>query len=206
MKQVLTAVGLVCGLAATPALAQETASDLTGFYAGPVVGYDRADSDDDAESDASDGVVYGAVVGYDFAVGGAILGLEAEMTDSSIKETEVDVFEDGDEMSIGAGLDLYLGARAGMRVGRTGLLYVKGGYTELDIDFDYAGPTIDLSGTEAIDGYRVGAGGEFALSRNLGARLEYRYSNYGAADDFDEDVEIGALERHQAVAALVYRF
>ncbi|NVD45691.1 outer membrane protein [Qipengyuania atrilutea] len=207
MKTIVFAAGLGCALIAGPAFAQDAGSDYTGLYAGPVAGYDRLTVDDEIDgSDSSDGVVYGAVVGYDFAVGSAVLGVEAELTDSSISQTEFDFFEEGDEFAVGAGLDLYVGARAGIRVGRAGLLYVKGGYSELDVDYDYDGPTVSLSGTEAIGGYRLGAGGEFALSRRLGARVEYRYSNYGSGDELGEDVSLGVLERHQVMAALLYRF
>lgn len=207
MRIIVVAAGFGMALIAGPGFAQEPVNDFAGFYAGPIVGYDSLNADDELdEADSSDGVVYGAVVGYDFAVGGAVLGLEAELSDSSISQTEYDFFEDGDAFAVGAGLDLYVGARAGFRVGQAGLLYAKGGYSELDIDYDYDGPTVSLTGTEAIGGYRVGAGGEFAFSPSLGARVEYRYSNYGSGDELEEDVSLGDLERHQVVAALLYRF
>ena len=62
------------------------------------------------------------------------------------------------------------------------------------------------------DGYRVGAGVEYALTGQSFVKLEYRYSNYSDAeidfggdapntDNFDIDTD-----RHQVVAGVGFRF
>lgn len=205
MRMAIAAGALAALIAAVPALAQDSPRGPGGFYAGPLAGVDITESDGESES----GIVYGATVGYDFSSGPAIFGVEAEMTDSSIEVDERDLLLAGDRLSVGAGLDFYLGARAGMRVGQGGLLYVKAGYTELDIDVEYDDGVDSFSETEPVDGYRLGLGGEFPVGRRMAARIEYRYSNYSSgnfdADDLDD--AIGSdLERHQGVATLLFRF
>ena len=125
MKKISTL--LVAGSLAAfsaPAMAQDSSSNFDGFRVQGVLGYDalKAGSsvDDDANEDndqSIDGAVYGIQAGYDFDLGGAVVGLEAELTDSSA-ETE---FTNGDFEGFGfgqveAGRDLFLGARAGAQV------------------------------------------------------------------------------------------
>ena len=62
-----------------------------------------------------------------------------------------------------------------------------------------------------LDGYRVGAGVEHALSPNTYAKIEYRYSNYGRASVlYGSDVTSGKFDvdtdRHQAVVSYGFRF
>ena len=62
------------------------------------------------------------------------------------------------------------------------------------------------------DGYRVGAGAEYALGTNSFAKLEYRYSNYKKAEiDLGGTLPDGGrfnvdTDRHQIVAGFGYRF
>ncbi|MAE90093.1 MAG: autotransporter outer membrane beta-barrel domain-containing protein, partial [Pelagibaca sp.] len=124
MKKISTL--LVAGSLAAfsaPAMAQDNSSNFDGFRVQGVLGYDalKAGSsvDDDANEDndqSIDGAVYGIQAGYDFDLGGAVVGLEAELTDSSA-ETE---FTNGDFEGFGfgqvdAGRDLFLGARVGAK-------------------------------------------------------------------------------------------
>ena len=62
------------------------------------------------------------------------------------------------------------------------------------------------------DGYRLGAGIEYALDTNTFAKVEYRYSNYSDAElDFEgdiADVDVGEIDtdRHQVMVGFGYRF
>ena len=74
-----------------PAMAQDTGS-FDGFRIQGVAGYDAlkagssVDDDANADNDQSiDGLVYGVQVGYDYDLGTAVIGLEAELTDSTAK-------------------------------------------------------------------------------------------------------------------------
>lgn len=168
---------------AAPAMAQE-APAFTGGHAEAIVGYDTVDFGSGIGN--GDGVVYGVNVGYDFAVGGAIAGLEAELTDSSAEKTLVP------GLKLEAKRDIYVGARVGAPMGAA-LLYAKAGYTNARIGASGVGAA--GIGSANGDGFRVGAGVEYALSGNLFVKGEYRYSNYEAD-----------VSRHQVVGGLGIRF
>jgi outer membrane immunogenic protein len=187
---------LLAGAAATPAMAQEAASPFSGVRVEGLVGYDRPSIEDEG----SDGVVYGAGVGYDFqSRGGLVIGVEGEATDSTADDCIADFDITGDELCARAGRDFYAGARVGTAVSPNVLLYAKGGYTNARIGLDYedgtAGTTADFDESRNLDGLRAGAGVEFAIGPNSYAKTEYRYSNYE-----------GGFDRHQVVAGFGFRF
>jgi outer membrane immunogenic protein len=95
------------------------------------------------------------------------------------------------------GRDIYVGARVGTTVGANTLLYAKAGYTNARVRTTYDGPgtALDFDVGENLDGFRVGAGAEFALGPNSFLKTEYRYSNY--EQDF---------AKHQVVAGFGFRF
>ncbi len=181
-------------LAATPAAAQE-APPFSGVRVEGIVGYDTTDVD----GENSDGVVYGVGVGYDFQVGGAVLGIEAEASDSTVDECFTDIDLVGDELCVQSGRDLYVGGRAGAVVGRSVLVYGKAGYTNGRVALAYqdgtSGTALDFEQGENLDGVRLGGGVEMAIGSNSFAKVEYRYSNYEQGFD-----------RHQAVAGFGFRF
>jgi outer membrane immunogenic protein len=160
-----------------------------------LVGYDTTD----VEGESSDGVTYGAQVGYDVQSRGAVLGVEGEIADSTVDECVQDVDLTGDELCVSAGRDLYVGGRAGAAVSPNVLVYGKAGYTNARVKADYedgtAGTTLDFEDGENLDGVRVGGGVELALGPNSYAKTEYRYSNYEQGFD-----------RHQVVAGFGFRF
>ena len=218
-----TAALLVAGsmlAAATPALAQD-GGNFEGFKVEGLAGYDisRAgssiDDDTNADNDQSiDGFNYGVGVGYDFNANGVIIGIEGELTDSTA-ETE---FDDGDFEGFGlgnveTGRDLYVGARVGVVAQPDLLLYAKGGYTNARYNINSSFDGNDYRARIDTDGWRVGAGAEYALSGNTYAKLEYRYSNYSDAElDFENenqpDVDLGEIDtdRHQLMAGFGFRF
>jgi outer membrane immunogenic protein len=213
----LTAV-LLAGSAIAPAAAQP------GTFTGPrvegIVGYDvlRSGEEEDGvatgdnEGDESiDGVAYGVGVGYDFDLGGVVVGVEGEYVDST-GEQEFGETVDGTEFlgRIETGRDLYLGARIGVPVTPRTLLYAKGGYTNTSIESAFTSDTDSVDFDTTVDGYRVGAGIEQMLGSNAYVKAEYRYSNYNGLqfdDDLfgDEDIDID-LDRHQVVAGIGLRF
>lgn len=207
---------------AVPAAAQDN-SAFTGPRVEAVVGYDNLSAGSDIDNDLqgnmddqdADGVTYGAAVGYDVAVGGVVLGAEAELTESS---AGVDINPGGDPNLFGlgnvnAGRDIYVGARVGALVGDRALVYAKAGYTNARFDIQGTrGNEIDSRSLDT-DGYRLGAGAEYALTENTFVKLEYRYSNYSEGEiDFErEDVadtdrfDIDT-DRHQIMAGVGFRF
>lgn len=219
-KTVALLAGISLSAIAAPAFAQDSEPTFTGPRVEGIIGYDisKAGSsvDDDVNQDndqSIDGFMYGIAVGYDFDFGGVVVGAEAELTDSTAK---VD-FGDGDFEGFGfgnvsSGRDIYLGARAGVKVMPDVLLYAKGGYTDAKFDVRSNDGTTEFNQDIDTDGYRIGAGAEYALNQNSFMKLEYRYSNYSSAEvDFEGDIADSDpfdvdLDRHQIVASYGVRF
>ena len=217
-----TAALLVAGsilATATPAMAQDS-DNFDGFRIEALAGYDvskagsTSDNDTNANDDQSiDGLAYGVGAGYDFDAGGVVLGLEAEYVGSTA-ETEYDMgdFEDIGVGNVETGRDLYLGARIGVKANDDLLVYAKGGYTNATYNFRNNDGTTEYEVDLDTDGFRVGAGLEYALSGNTFAKVEYRYSNYSDAElDFEGDAPDVAvpdidLDRHQVMAGFGMRF
>ena len=178
MKTVIFAATAAAILSAAPAFAQDSDS-FVGPRAEVVAGYDAVKTNIDGVG-TPDGFLYGFGLGYDFRAGGAILGLEAEISDSTAKRD----FIDG---SLETDRDLYVGARAGLPIGTSTLAYVKAGYTNARLE------AAGIGGN--ADGVRVGAGIEYKLGGKVYLKGEYRYSNYEAD-----------LERHQVLGGVGIRF
>lgn len=179
MKTVIFAAMSAAVLAVSaPAMAQE-AAPFTGARAEALVGYDKLDTNSAIGN--PDGLLYGIGLGYDMQMGGAVLGIEGEVSDSTAKRTFLGT-------DIDAARDLYVGARAGFVIGDQALAYVKAGYTNARIE-------TEGFGGENGDGVRVGAGLEYKLGGQLFLKGEYRYSNYE-----------GDVERHQFATGLGLRF
>ncbi|MBX7500058.1 outer membrane beta-barrel protein [Qipengyuania sp. YG27] len=205
---------------AAPAMAQDADSNFDGFRVQGVTGYDALQAgssvDDDGvdNNDQSiDGVVYGVQAGYDFDLGGAVVGLEAELSDSTAK-TE---YTNGDFEGFGfgqvdAGRDLFLGARVGAKVAPDLLLYAKGGYTNAKLNILSNDGTTEYDQTFDLDGWRAGAGVEYAINPSTFMNVEYRYSNYSKGEvDLNGDLADGDrfdvdLDRHQIMAGVGVRF
>ncbi len=143
----------------------------------------------------------------------ASLGVEAELSDSTAK-TE---FTDGDFEGFGlgnveTGRDIYVGARAGFLAAPDLLIYGKGGYTNARYNIESSFDGDEYRAKIDTDGFRIGAGAEYALSGNSFAKIEYRYSNYSDAElDFEGDApdqDLGEidLDRHQVMVGYGLRF
>lgn len=217
---VLLVAGSALSISA-PAMAQ---SVVDGTFTGPRVeilgGYDSSsagssiDDDSSVDNDQSiEGVVYGGGLGYDFNAGGVVLGVEGEYTGST---ADVE-FQDGDFEGFGlgnveTGRDLYIGARVGLLAQPDLLVYAKGGYTNAKYNIRSTFGTETFDEDIDADGYRVGAGVEYAMNERSFVKLEYRYSNYSDAEiDYAGDAPDTAnfdidTDRHQVVAGVGFRF
>ncbi|HKT15978.1 MAG TPA: porin family protein [Allosphingosinicella sp.] len=190
----LVLIAAMTAASATPALAQP-AAPFTGPRVEGVVGWDRAGRNGVGNND---GIAYGVGAGYDFQLGGAVVGVEGEAADATTDRCAGGVSVPGDELCFKAKRDLYVGARVGGVIGDRTLLYAKGGYTNARFGLDYddgaTGAGNFKSGTN-LDGFRVGAGVERGIGRNSFVKAEYRYSNYQQGFD-----------RHQVVTGVGVRF
>lgn len=200
MRTLFLTTALVIAGTAAPALAQD-AAPFEGPRVEAIVGWDKVDDKGGTPSSSSDGVTYGGAFGYDFRSGAMVFGPEVELTGSTTDTRTPNVLAVGDELKIDAGRDIYAGLRVGAVLGESTLLYAKGGYTNARVNYTYTLGTTTIADGENLDGWRLGAGIEQSLGRNLYVKGEYRYSNYGAFDDYGVDVD-----RHQVVAGVGFRF
>lgn len=187
-------------MVAAPAMAQDEGIAFDGPYVAGIVGYDKVRIDTPAGAGSDDGVFYGGVVGFDKNFDGVVLGVEGEYTDSNIKETAQDVFLLGDSVSVKTGRDLYAGIRLGGEIKPGFLVYAKGGYTNVKAKAAYDDGLTVVSGSDKLEGYRLGAGIETNVSGFL-TRLEYRYSDYGNYEGTGLQPD-----RHQVALLVGYRF
>ena len=173
MKKLTFIAAAAVATFATPAFAQDMGdADNGGLFVGALAGYDTVQLESAGGEDADDqGVLYGVTAGYDIDVGKAVLGIEAEVSDTTISDDVGD-----------AGLDIYGGLRLGYEMDDNDIIYLKAGYTNVDID-----------DADNLEGVRVGGGFEHNFGGFFG-RLEYRYSNYNVSDVVDEDLN---GNRHQ---------
>lgn len=206
-------------LVAAPAMAQDQAPSFTGFRVEGLVGYDSSrpgsssDIDNAGDLDQSiNNVDYGVGAGFDTNLGGVVVGVEGEWMQSQAK-THYDTFgfTTFGVSNIKAGRDFYVGARIGVPIASRVLLYAKGGYTNARYNILATDNTTETQTNIDLDGWRVGGGAEFEISRNIFVKAEYRYSNYGrgrvnapsgySSDHFDVDVD-----RNQVVGGVGVRF
>lgn len=221
-KAVATLLAGTMMAAASPALAQSVDDDspFTGLRVQGVTGFDSIGAGSSVDDDGVDnndqsaeGIIYGVAAGYDIDFGGIVIGPEAEFSGSTAKAT----YEDGDFEGFGfgntsTGRDIYLGLRAGAKVGDRALAYVKGGYTNARLDINANDGVNETNPNYDLDGYRIGGGLEYAISENMFINAEYRYSNYSKAEvDLDGTLPDGDrfdvdLDRHQVAIGLGVRF
>ena len=173
-------------VAATPAAAQ-------GFRAEVHGGWDHASADDEGES----GLTYGIGLGYDLPVGErATVGLDLSADLSSLEECETSVVLANDRACLDAGRDLAAAVRLGYKVSDRGTIYGLAGYTNARFRFSYTTPAgVRTSDASNLDGFRLGAGYQHAISDRTYGKVEYRYSNY------ENDVS-----RHQVLLGVGVKF
>lgn len=200
MRTKIFAAALVASSAlAAPAFAQDADPTFTGPRVEALVGWDRVE--DGSGVGSTDGLGYGAAIGYDHQIGStAVLGIEGEVMGSTAKDTVNGAFVPNDRLRASAGRDFYVGARLGFRAGDRTLIYAKGGYTNAQFRTRYDNGNTTTITRDNADGWRLGAGAEVNLTGDTYAKAEYRYSKYD-----DNSAGINA-KRHQVLAGVGVRF
>lgn len=216
----ITAAAITVALA-VPAAAQSIVETPLGPRIELRAGWDRVDAVTEVHDGASreevtngdSGITYGGEVGYDMVLSGAsVIGVYAGLSKST--------FETCDDLSFGAtviardclstGREIAVGGRVGFVTGPNSLVYLKGGYSngEFRRDVrDLTTPADDFREKTRLDGFHLGAGGEFGLTSRAYGKLEYLYTNYAADKGTVGDLRIETgVERHHVVAGLGYRF
>ncbi len=197
-----------------------------GFYFGGNVGYgwDGGNNQTLATSDGAfsagienAGAFGGAQFGYNAQFGNIVVGVEADIQGGDVNGSR----------SFAAGLaagtistDIdYFGTIRGRLGYATGpfLIYATGGFAWANVDTQAVGVTTagnayNLSGSSFATGYVVGAGVEYAISRNWSAKMEYQYLNldagtFGGVDSGGQAVSTKVEpDLHTVRMGLNYRF
>jgi len=188
-KRIVQAVALAAVAAASPAMAQ---NQFTGPRISVTGGWDRVDHDGENGS----GFVYGGTAGYDVALGDIRLAPEAEVTGSTQKSCFSEAAGRRCERS---DRDFYVGGRIGFVAAPKFLIYGRAGYTNARftdrLARTAAGSQATNVGHDDRSGFRLGAGAEYALTRQFFLTGEYRYSNYS-----------GDFSRNQVIGGVGFRF
>lgn len=200
-------LGIVALAAGTPAIA----ADFSGPRIEANVGWDRprfkVDTNDFAAHVHDSGVAYGGEAGYDLRFANLVVGAAVGIDGTSTEECRVGTLG---RTCLGTGRDWAAGARAGLVVAPRTLVYGKAQYVNVRLKgaFDDAVDTAnDVSDRINRSGYRLAAGVELALVRNLYVKAEYRYTDYRHSFyDFGGDVGRADLSRNQVVGGIGLRF
>ncbi|MCJ2183886.1 porin family protein [Novosphingobium sp. 1949] len=141
--------------------------------------------------DAKAGFDYGVSAGYDYEIpGGMFVGVQGSYDDSTARSCSHNVYETGDRACLEAERDLAAVVRVGTRIGERNKVYVLGGYANTRVGATYSSASLSdaLDGTgfthlgahRSLDGFRVGAGYQYDITKSLFVKAEYRYSNYSS--------------------------
>lgn len=181
MKVLLANAAVAVAVFPAAAAAQNPAN-WSGAHVGIVAGWDQMTREGVTAlgpTYSNDGIVYGGDLGFDHDSGGLVLGVEAEITGSTVKECASSTTN---TLCIKRGRDLYAGGRLGVAIGsnRSTLVYMKGGYSNAAFNAESTTGTTLSKYSFNEDGFRIGAGLEHRFSDRLSAKVEYRYSRYGS--------------------------
>lgn len=174
--------------------------DWTGFYAGAHVGFG---------SDGDTGFLGGGQAGFNYQVGQWVLGVEGQISATSIKDSFSGTFFINGVPVATAGAEASLdwistfAARAGWAFDRW-LVYGKvgGAWAHVSADAFVSGGGQVISGAfdKTVSGWMLGFGTEYALWNNWTAKFEYNMMDFGR-DSFLSDDKV-----HVFKAGLNYRF
>jgi len=149
----------------------------SGFYLGATAGYGfgqgRADGDNGRVPFDQSGALGTVFAGYNWQMGRAVLGVEADIGTGNLKSSTSGTFNvlNTELNSMGS-----FRGRAGLLVTPALLLYGTAGIGWASYDIGLTGFP---SETKTFTGLQVGAGLEYMISRNMTLRTEYIYSDYG---------------------------
>lgn len=154
-----------------------SAFSWSGFYAGANVGYGWADMAAGGPAQRLQGLLGGVQVGYNYDLGGVVLGLEGDLQLSGVKHTE----------TAGVATGTFSVDQFGTLRGRVGLAadrflpYVTGGLAVANNHININGGGANYDESKVSVGWTIGAGVEFAASDNITIKAEYLYADFGKA-------------------------
>ena len=142
----------------------------------------------------------GLQAGYNAQWDNLVLGVEGDF--NGLFGDEIDMIYAGGKDTYIADYEWFgtLRARAGYAADAT-LLYITAGAAFLGMDTHVVG--LDISDTETLKGWTVGAGAEMKFSDSLSGKLEYLYADFGTEQPIEADHD---ASMHVIRAGLNYHF
>ena len=147
----------------------------------------------------------GLEAGYDYMVHSSILlGVYAGVDFSSADFCKTTF--GGDEACLKAGRDWSIGVRAGMPVADNFLIYLKGGYSNGNLEAKYhdvdgfvtVNPPLNppvaigsIDTSKSTGGIHLGVGGEMTFGSNIYGKVEWVYTNYSNANFNAPNLHLG---------------
>ena len=162
----------------------------------------------------------GLLAGYNYQIGSAVLGLEADVgfgntsgtVNSAKREVPMGIWRA--ENAFTQKINAHIRGRVGYVWGST-LLYAAGGFAMTNGDLKLRGYCEDApyffsdQVKHNLKGYSLGAGVEHALTSNISLRAEYLFDDFGKkaynAGTYWQDRSV-SLQTHTIRAALSYKF
>ena len=223
-RTVVLASAVVAGLFASSAASAADLSSFapvpsftwTGAYVGVQAGYSWGKSRFNVPAAGLGigakprGFVAGAYAGYNYQFEGSplVVGVETDFNYADIDDRN-DVFFGLLQTKTRTRWTGATRARVGYAVGRT-LFYAAGGVAYAKREVRASVPLLGFStrDTKTSVGWTLGAGVEHAITDNVIARVEYRYTDYGK-DTFNlggVKVRGGSNHEHRVMAGLAFKF
>ena len=218
---------IATGLGCATVQAQEV-YDWNGFYAGVFGGYNTGDVNYEVIDPTGTAFFYGnpeinglfggADVGVNYQFeNGFVIGAEADVAAGSTEGASI-MYDAATGLPANASIRgtvspmASVRARAGFAVDRF-LPFVTGGVALAQTNFEYvasgAVPFV-LPGLNDVQlGWTVGAGVEYAVTENISAKAEYRFSQFGGSEKAAPALggtEKAAFHTHDARIGLNYHF
>ena len=178
----LTLVIAISGTARGADAVMATGPDWTGFYIGAYGGGgavvdELKFSGVDINGVGGEGVLGGAMAGYNYQMNNIVLGLQGEVGYDDLKTK---IKAGGGSLNAQQGLVAAASVRAGLLVTPETLAYIIGGYSYSEYKTHISGGLGSFN--ETYDGFHIGGGLEAMISPNATVRVEYRYTEYGGED------------------------
>jgi outer membrane immunogenic protein len=141
------------------------------------------------------GVIGGAQIGYNLQLGPWVAGLEGDVSGLTVSQSKYVGLGYND--NIKSNIQGSIRLRAGYAIDRI-LLYATGGAAFAGIKTSYTSPFGYDSISRTRTGWTVGGGVEYAVTNNWTIRAEYRYSDFGAFNDYliNSSPILGTYGRH----------
>ncbi len=172
-----------------------------GFYLGANAGFSWSDVDltnrgpdelfapvGGSTTVSGRGPIGGAQVGYNWQLGGVVVGLEGSWSLPMLKDEQVGPFpskNDGDHWSAEISQIYAISGRLGLANGLW-MAYVKGGFAMAKVESNLVRPADPSYFTSQSDnwheGWTVGGGLEYIIARNWTVGVQYDFYRFGSKD------------------------